>query len=224
MIKNFPKEAIDRISSYYPLTENDAGEYHNFKSGAMKIKIDWYYAQGLGNVCALRASAMLGLMKMYTLVINPFGKNAPLFSFDYIIAMGKHTLLLELYDTAQSKDPSLEKPMAALLSVKSGIAEVPDHDLGQHWYDDMKLSPSFAKRTGKANALKLDNAADEYLDRYLSLCGAAELAVGENNKVAGYVDGLFQHGGPSTDAFKKELGEEKTRDLFERIVFHTKIS
>jgi len=36
------------------------------------------------------------------------------------------------------------------------------------------------------------------------------------------VDGLFLHDRPSTDAFKKALGEKSARELFERIVFNAK--
>ena len=34
-----------------------------------------------------------------------------------------------------------------------------------------------------------------------------------------YVEGLLREGGPSTDVFKKALGEEKTAKLFREILF-----
>ena len=36
-----------------------------------------------------------------------------------------------------------------------------------------------------------------------------------------YSDGLIEKGGVSTDVFKKALGEEKTRDFFNRVFFGT---
>lgn len=36
-----------------------------------------------------------------------------------------------------------------------------------------------------------------------------------------YVKGLLSQGGPSTDVFKKQLGEEKTKTLFENVLFGT---
>lgn len=36
-----------------------------------------------------------------------------------------------------------------------------------------------------------------------------------------YVEGLLKNGGPSTDVFKKGIGEEKTAELFRKILFAT---
>jgi hypothetical protein len=222
MIADFPKKALAIISNKFPIKEKDAGEFSSFSSGQMKVSIKCFNAQGLGHVCALKASAMLGLMKMHTLVLNPDKKEMPLFSFDYITALGRQTLLLELYDTMEQPDPLLADALAPLSAVKAGMADLPDHDLGEHWYDNMKLSPSLAKRTGGKDAARLNLAAADFLKEYIALAGAAKPADGGSLKVAEYVDGLFLHGGPSTDAFKKALGESKTRTLFETVVFGTK--
>lgn len=36
-----------------------------------------------------------------------------------------------------------------------------------------------------------------------------------------YTDGLIEKGGISTDVFKKELGEETTKDFFDKVFFGT---
>ena len=41
-------------------------------------------------------------------------------------------------------------------------------------------------------------------------------------KASLYVEGLISKGGPSTDAFKKAIGEERTAELFRNILFGTK--
>ena len=38
-----------------------------------------------------------------------------------------------------------------------------------------------------------------------------------------YSDGLIDKGGVSTDVFKKELGEAKTRDFFNKVFFGTEL-
>ena len=45
----------------------------------------------------------------------------------------------------------------------------------------------------------------------------------KQEKASYYVNGLLEKGGPSTDVFKKALGEEKTAKLFGDILFGTKI-
>ena len=62
-----------------------------------------------------------------------------------------------------------------------------------------------------------------YLRHYLLVAGAAassdETKKLENASV--YVEGLLSHGGPSTDVFKKGIGEQKTADLFRHVLFGT---
>ena len=41
----------------------------------------------------------------------------------------------------------------------------------------------------------------------------------KKERSANYVNGLLREGGPSTDVFKKALGEEKTAKLFKKVLF-----
>lgn len=215
------EQAIERIRAHFPLTRRDAGRYARIKAGPMGVRIDWYKAAGLGNVSVIHGAAMGGLMQMDTLVINATERDVPLFSFDYIRAMGNHTMLVEYYDTlldAAGFDAS------TLLAAKASVATLPDHDLGEHWYDFMKLAGSFAKRTKKAELQRLNAAFSCALAAYLALASAAPALAepdGKREKAAAYVNGLLEKGGPSTDAFRKSIGEAETRALFTRIVFGT---
>ena len=217
------RAALEKINLAFALKSLDAGEYAAFKASPLTVKLEWYEAQGLGNVSLLRGRAMGGLMKMDTLVINATERDMPLFSYDYISAMGNHTMLVEYYDTllerAAFDSSSLER-------IKESISALPDHDLGEHWYDYMKLSASFAKKTKKKELPQLESAFDTALGAYLAVASAKPLLSGEQaaqkrEKAAEYVEGLFKNGGPSTDAFVKAIGETKARDLFSRIVFGT---
>ena len=42
-------------------------------------------------------------------------------------------------------------------------------------------------------------------------------------KASIYVEELIKNGGPSTDAFKKAIGEEKTAELFRKVLFATEV-
>lgn len=213
--------AVASIQAYFPLEQQDPGPYQRFKAGPMAVELSWYQAEGLGNVSAIRGKAMGGLMSMETLVIDPFYRDMPLFSFDSIAAMGKHTLLVEYYDTLLDQNAF---DLAPLLAAKAQAASLPDHDLGQHWYDGLKLAASFAKRGKKTHVPIMETSFQQSLKAYLELCAKqpalAEEQAGEKRaKAHAYVMGLLEQGGPSTDAFIKALGREKTEDLFTRIVF-----
>ena len=131
--------------------------------------------------------------------------------------MGNDTLIVELYDTfTESVD------MSALEAVKEKFAHLSERDPGVHWYDSIKLPESISKKGKKAQERDFDALATEHFGAYL---GANAPAVSDKAKKrelsARYVDGLLSEGGPSTDVFKRELGEGKTAELFRKVLFGT---
>lgn len=208
------------IGKKHALTEIDCGEFAKMKVKGMKFKISAYKAEGLGHVSVMRASGMMGLMKMDTLIINPTEIDLPLYSYDRILAMGNDTLIVELYDTLLgefSEDKLLER--------KAGFSYLPERDPGEHWYDSIKLKSSISKK-GKARNVSngFEYLTMEHLYAYL-YSGEAKIVQdyeAKQDKARVYVNGLIEKGGPSTDVFKSAIGEDKTRELFENILFGTK--
>lgn len=206
---------MEKLQSCYTLTPRDMGAYADIHKNGMRFHMAAFEVSGVGNLSTIRMSAMLGLMRMETVVVTPLRLDAPLYSCDQICAMGKDTLLLELYDTQLAPID-----LSALAAVKQKYAGLADHDLGSHWYDKIKLAPSLCKRGKRMDAAYKPLIAN-YTDAYLSLLSTAAPCQQQEKqaRVKEYVDGLFQNGGPSTYQFKKLLGEEKARELFERFVF-----
>ena len=216
---------VDIVNARFPLKPLETGEYTDFKAKPLTVHLDWYYAQGLGNVSFLKGKAMGGLMRMDTVVVNATDRDMPLLSYDYISAMGNFTVLVEYYDTLLEKTGFDAVPFAAL---KDKLAALPDHDLGCHWYDYMKLAPSFAKKVKKAALPGLGSAVTDAFEAYAAAAAAlpeldAEQIKLKRAKSAEYVNGLLKNGGPSTDAFKKAIGPERTRELFTKIVFGSEV-
>ena len=209
---------LDIIAGIFPLEELPCGEYETMKVCGMKFTIRRFYAQGLGNVSAMAAAGFFGLMKMDTLIITPTEKDMPLFSYDRVHAMGNDTLIFELYDTLLG-----ETDLFGVEQVKKASAFLPDHDLGAHWYDDIKLPVSLSKKGKKASTPAFDDCAISYLAAFLKDAKAAAPCEAEpkREKASVYVEGLLKNGGPSTDVFKKGIGEEKTAELFRKILFGT---
>lgn len=205
------------IKEKYTLTKLDVGEFATLKANGMRFTVEAYCAEGLGHVSVMRAGGFFGLMKMDTLMIVPKQKDLPLYSYDRIYAMGNDTLIVELYDTM-----TVKADLSALDSVKAGFSHLPERDPGEHWYDDIKLPQSISKKAKKAQTLELDSMALAHFELYLNM---PSTDVSDMNAKAersvGYVNGLLTHGGPSTDVFKKALGEEKTAKLFKEVLFGT---
>ena len=209
---------LDIIGKHFPLTELPCGEYAKMKVSGMTFRICRFHAEGLGSVSEMVASGFFGLMKMDTLIITPTEKDMPLFSYDRVHAIGNDTLIFELYNTLLG-----ETDLSALEQVKEDAKYLPDHDLGAHWYDSIKLPVSLSKKGKKKDTPGFDATVIHYLAKYLQTAQAAAVceAAPKREKASVYVEGLLTNGGPSTDVFKKAIGEEKTAELFRKYLFAT---
>lgn len=212
------KVMLERLDKAYALGQ--AAESRRMKVNGMTFDITAYAVEGLGHVSAMIATGFFGLMKMDTLIITPTAVDMPLFSYDRVLAMGNDTLIFELYDTLLG-----QTDLRALETVKNNAADLPDHNLGEHWYDPIKLAVSLSKKGKKNHTPAFDVTALAYLDAYLAACKAAAPAdeASKREKASVYVEGLLTNGGPSTDVFKKGIGDEKTADLFRRTLFGTQV-
>ena len=213
-------EMLKRIGESFPLTELDAGAYACMKANGMNYRVKSYKAEGLGHVSLMSASGMMGLMKMEVFIVNPFFRDAPLFSNDRVHAMGRETLILELYNTCLDREAF---DASGLERVREAYAAYPDKDLGSHWYDPLTYPVNLAKVGKKAEKAAFDELTVKYLSAYLEAVKTAPECSEEAKKAAArvYTEGLLSNGGPSTDVFKKGIGPEKTAELFRTVLFGT---
>ena len=215
------KEMIKVLKEYFPLEECSTGEFSKIKVSGMNFTIEKYYAKGIGNVSIMQAAGFFGLMKMDTLIINPTECDMPLFSYDRVHAMGNDTLIVELYDTLTNGANKVD--LSEIERVKMAYETLPDHDLGSHWYDSIKLKESISKKGKKKDTPSFDKLAQNYFKTFVEIaktapdCDSSE----KREKAAVYVEGLLSNGGPSTDIFLKHYGAEKTAYLFRKILFGT---
>ena len=210
---------LEMIGKAFPLTPKKDGGFLVCKANGMKFTIRSFDAEGLGCVSVMKGSAMLGLMKMDTVIVNPFERDMALFSYDRIYAMGNDTVFLEMYDTRldRSKTPD------AAAKVAEAYADILEQPVAPNWYDDIKL-PGCLKKKGKKDLTpRFDSLSAQYLDAYLTLCNEAEACdTDEKMKAAQvYTEGLLSNGGPSTDQFIKAKGRAFTEKLFRETLFGT---
>lgn len=207
---------LNIIGEEFPLTPISVGGFSKIKASGLTFLVEAYSAEGLGHVSVMRAKGFFGLMKMDTLIINPTERDLPLYSYDRIFAMGNDTLIVELYDTLLGRFSG-----ETLKKVKDEFAALPERDPGEHWYDNIKLCESISKK-GKKITPEMDALAEKHFKAYLSAeCGAVSDKAAKQEKASVYVEGLLSKGGPSTDAFIKAIGKEKTAELFRSYLFKT---
>ncbi len=208
-------ELVTLLGEKYPLEKVSSSPYESFKLKGMSFSVNAYKAWGLGHVSLMSSRGFFGLMKMDTLIIVPDEMDLPLFSYDRIKAMGNDTLIFELYDTLLTPfdSPELER-------IKEKYSFLPEMKNEKRWYESLRLPVCVAKRSKDSKAGDL--LAQEYFSAFLSTeCGKTWDIEKKREKSRAYVDGLIKNGGTSTDVFRKKFGDEKTADLFRRVLFST---
>lgn len=221
---NVIKEANDYLSG--KINENfSVAEVRTetVKLMGMKMTIKGYEVCNKVNgekmgVFSVMSGKLLNLMNMYTFIFVPTNVDAPLFSYDRIVAMGNDTMLCEAYDTFVQTD---RKDAEEHLIVKAP-SDLPLYVAGERWYDDIQLKSSLlfkgkAKEHGKTFDGLYKAAFDKFIDFFMSApsCDAEK----KYEKNYAYVNGLLSAGGASTDVFVKKVGKDKTEELYYDLIF-----
>ena len=182
----------------------------------MRFSICAYDLPGVGALSTVSMTAMLGLMRMETLVLTPLERDAPLLSCDLVRVAGRDTLLLELYDTQLAPIDT-----AALGAVKAAYAALPDHDLGTHWYDPAQAAALACQARPEAVGRRPRRSRTRIWPPISTCCPPRRRARAPKSRraCAPMWTGCSKTGGPSTDQFKKLIGAEQTAALFRQVIF-----
>lgn len=209
------EKIIDRIGYDYPLKEKNIDEFKSFKAGSINNECQAYDAKNMGNVFAMSSKAMLGLMKMETLVISPFDIDGPLFSLDII--NGKN-VYLDFIDATLEKSYSEKRTLA----VKEKYQEYLQNEQKAQWYDKVRLKSSIIAKF--PDAKKAEECVMEILEAYLKMLDETHVCYSGDKKarIREYSDELLENGGPAADVFIKQLGRETTERFFNDALFSTK--
>ena len=215
---------IADIGSAFKLTPVDCSEFEDLTVyGIMKFKIEQYDVEGLGNLCIMRANG--GVMQMLTVTLTPAKIDMPLLTADYMYILGNRTAYVEIYDLHIGESQIRENTVEKLKSIDARFSELPDTIPSSAWYDSIRTAGSYKKVSAKEDGTLLE-MLKQYLSDYLD--GAKEIELLPEYKISekldcmeAYTHRLISEGGISTDVFKKELGEEKTREFFDNVMFGT---
>ncbi len=204
----------DRLSRTYALKQLDLGADARLSKKGFTFETDAYEITGLGHLCVMRMKALLGFMRMETVILSVTHKDMPLINLDHVKAFGKETQIVELYDTQLVFEPDdLQK---AFQRIQERDADLADYvAAGTHWYDDI-LYPCSYHKMGKGVSERLAVAARDCAETYISLlasapaCNAAE----KQGKTRSFAEKLFLSGGPAVDQVTRLFG----RDTAERLI------
>ncbi len=210
MLGEYVKE---ELSKKYELKPRDIGECAKLSKKGMTFETKSYSVEGIGNMCVMTMKAMMGLMKMETVVLSVNEKDAPLINLDWIKVMGKETLMCELYDT--QIDPYSEEPLLKMQKLSDEDKIIEDYVAsGKYWYDDI-LYPCSYKKTGKQLHDRFEAVGKKFFDIYfdeLQKLPGCDVG-GKREKNQFFAETLFSKGGPAVDQVKKLFGETIAKKL-----------
>ena len=211
-------QLLEIINAYYDLIELDTNTYKDAELNGIPLIIKSFDAVNFGSVSILSSNS--NVMNLDTLILNPFSKDMPLFSYDRIKAFQTDTLFIELYDTLLDK--SINKVVNEELNIiKKKYQEISELEHKDNWYDSIRLDASTSKKVGIDQSNLFNDLTKEYLKGYLSISKNLDSCNEElkKTKAKEYTDGLLENGGPSTDAFIKAKGKEYTEKLYREVLF-----
>ena len=206
---------VDLFTQRGKLVAKDVSPWQTFSGKGMKFQLQSYDWDGCACVSYLSMRAFLGLMKMETLICTPYTKDLPIYSYDKIIAFGKKSLLLEVYDT--QVEPV---DLSSMDAVKESYKDLKDKQPKPAWYDNLRLSPSTFKEGKEDRLAPLATAmTTAYLDLFATAREVDRAVKTVRNRT--YVEGLISNGGPAINAVRGMIGDEAAETLFRRFLFGT---
>ena len=207
------KNLLEKINEEYTLKSIENDEFSSVKISIMHCDCEIYEAKNLGHVFYMNSKAPLGLMKMETLIINPFELDAPLLSLELI---NNKKVIFEIYNTLLEENTDSVK-------IQEVFNKYKEYELENtpHWYDELLLASTKTKMPNIELAKQL---IDESFDAYLDVLEDSHIcdSIEKKEKAKEFVNGLLENGGPSTDMFMKKFGLEKTEKFFNEAMFGTK--
>lgn len=216
---------LDEVRAHYTVTPCDAGEYADLTMyGVMKFHTDQYEVENLGNLSVMTTN--MGMMQMVSFMITPFDKNVPLCTLDFMYIMGNRKSYVEFYDlVGDTETEEYAAVIAALQEMQGRYADVEELEVSEAWYESylsVVMHKSLTKNEEERNTALFCDALETYLEASAALPQSTpEEAAAQLANTEEYSSGLIEKGGVSTDVFKKALGEETTRDFFNKVFFGT---
>ena len=216
--------AIAELRNHYTLTPVNPGEYDGLTLyGLMKFDVEQYEIEGIGNLSVMRMN--VGLMQMSTLVITPRDRNLPLLSTDFMYILGNRTVYVEFYDMVARQDALYATLLEDLDAAISMYHQLEDAQITTTWYSSL-LTVGAYKNGGFADDPMLEQMLLDCLNVYLENSKEFPMLTEDERTekmeiTESYTHGLVEKGGISTDVFKNALGEDVTKDFFDRVFFGT---
>jgi len=224
-IDSIVESGLKLIEKNYTITECNTNDYTDITMyGIMKFHTKQYEIEGLGNLSIMTTD--MGMMQMMSFMITSFEKKVPLCTFDFMYIGNKRKSYVEFYNLVEdAKTPEYTGILDTLNNLKASFDDVEEIPYKGNWYDNY-LTVFMHKAIGSKQDELNSKLFCDSLSAYLKKSEEVEVMSAEAKQkqlqiIEEYSEGLITKGGISTDFFKKNLGEDMTRDFFNKVFFGT---
>ena len=214
MKKHIPLSRIAKkaLEKKYDLTVKDIGEDAVFSKKGVTFNTQVCCIGDIGQICFIQVKAMLGFLKMETVVLSVSGKDIPLFNMDWVSAFGKETLICELYDVQLS--PFSDEIQKRLCDIIKRDEDIPDTEQDEQWYNNILYPCSYHKSSKHATS-RFNDAAIEYIKQMVNEMHRLDECEkdAKHEKIRSFAGNLYNEGSPVLDIVKEFFGEECAKRL-----------
>ena len=181
-----------------------------------------YYIKGLGVLPIMTLN--IGLVQMVTFNINPFEKDLPQMTVDFIYIFGKRTIIFEIYDLMiDKKNIKYKNYLQKISDIKEKLSELKLYEAKKPWYEQY-LAANIKKNATVDDDKIILNFFKEVTNAYIEFAkDIPNLNEDEKEKkyflVKGLSDEFVKNGGVSVSIFKKAIGVDKTREFLGRVIW-----
>jgi len=224
IIEEHINRGMELVTSKYDIKEVETGKFANLQIQGIDYTIKQYEINGVGNLLVMD-SKYSSKLQMASFVITPYYKSLPLFSTDYIYMQEKRSFLIEYYDLVPEKHDFYLDYMNRFAGLKAEHNHLDDMTLKECWYDSLKPVCT-AKNTDITKESEISDMFVDNLKLFIEMEKNSELLpTGERKSkwkiTQDYTDGLVDNGGVSTNVFKAIMGEDGTKEFFNKVFFGT---
>ena len=217
-------EAVKALTAKkYRLIPADIAEYKSMKYPAavpiMRFNTSQFKVDGLGNLFIMETSAMLGLMKLTTIVFTPRARTAlPFLLIDGMSMAKKNLCYIEYYDLT-----GYGCKIDCSESQRAEFANIPDYSEAEAWYISHRAPYSLIKGGKGVKKDVLDDMALKCIRRYLSSAKPCNDAEKHYDNLKAFQRRMIEKGNPSSATLEKLLGKNGATKMFETAIMPVNI-
>ena len=209
------EKIFEEIESKYTCTAVDVGDFKDVRVEGAKIQVAAYDVEEFGRMSTVSVRGFLGLWKMQSVILNPMEVDMPIYYYHRHDKKGNELCMVEIIDTFLNK-----REMASLTAVLDQYKSIPDLEVKENWYDEIKLSCGFLKSVKKSEEAVLDELTLAHLREYLKLAEIAPKCGKTRKKEAAsdFVEGLVEQSGIAVlqlfrSYYDKKVATKLCRDI-----------